>query len=96
LRISNQHIIGVQKAYSQQNKPGKAEKAGRPAREDGVNISPEARLLSVALQKLREQPEVDARRVEELKAAVKEGSYRVDSEELAERIWAELGSRNGS
>jgi negative regulator of flagellin synthesis FlgM len=89
LRISSQHILGIQKAYNQQNKPGKTGSADRPAREDGVSISQEARLLSVALKAIQERPEVDAQKVEELKAAVRDGTYQVSSEDLADRIWAE-------
>lgn len=90
MRISGQHITGIQKAYNQENKAEKREEAGLAQQKDKVAISSDARLFSVALQTLRELPDMDAKKIEELRTQLREDKYEVSNEDLAEKICDEM------
>lgn len=56
---------------------------------DAVSLSTDARVLLDVQQRLSEQPVVDQRRVETIRQAVSEGSYRIDVNRLAESLLAQ-------
>jgi negative regulator of flagellin synthesis FlgM len=51
-----------------------------------VKLSKEAQQLQTAVDDLRNQPDIDSDRVAELKQAVSEGSYQVDSQRVASKL----------
>jgi len=51
-----------------------------------VRIDPRASLLASAEASLRSAPEIDTARVEEIKRAIAEGRFEVDSRRVAERL----------
>lgn len=53
---------------------------------DSVQLSSEAQQLQATVDELREQPDVDSDRVAELKRAISEGSYQVDSQRVASKL----------
>ncbi|MBB3104991.1 flagellar biosynthesis anti-sigma factor FlgM [Azomonas macrocytogenes] len=53
---------------------------------ESVNLSPEAQKIKQASENLRDLPEVDSERVTQIKQAISDGSYRVDSERLASKL----------
>ena len=55
---------------------------------DTVQLSPEAQRLQQAADKLADQPAVDQERVEKLKAAIADGSYKVDNQRVAAKLLA--------
>jgi negative regulator of flagellin synthesis FlgM len=90
MRVTNQPVSGITKAYNQQNKGKAVEKNNEAAKYDAVNISSEARFYGTAfkaLQQLPETSEAQEKKLEELKTAIKVGSYAVKNEELVEKIW---------
>jgi negative regulator of flagellin synthesis FlgM len=90
MRIFNQHIPGIIKAYNQnKNTLGKVEDKEKVSKNDGVELSSEARYYAIARQALQKLPEIDEAKVAELKQAVKSGTYRVNHEEVAEKILEE-------
>ncbi len=90
MRIFNQHIPGIIKAYHQnKNTMGKAEEKPKVTKNDGVELSSEARYYAIARQALQELPEVDEVKVNELKQAIKSGTYKINHEEVAAKILEE-------
>ena len=75
---------------AQPNTPIGEAPAVAPAAESGesVRLSAEAQHLQQITDQLREQPEVDAARVERLRQAIADGSYQVDSQRLAGNLLA--------
>lgn len=90
MRIYNQHIVGIQKAYNNlQKNLEEIKRSEQKQKDDDIKLSDEARLWSAAVEAARSMPARDEQKIEELKAAVKNGSYRVSNEEIAEKIWLE-------
>jgi len=64
-----------------------APQAGGTGREGGtVRIDPRASLLASAEVSLGNVPDVDSARVEEIKRAIAEGRFEVDSRRIADRL----------
>lgn len=71
-------IDAVYQAYQKNNQPAKAEDA-KKVKTDQLELSDEARLQ---LQKEKDL------KIEQLKAQIESGTYKVDSEKLAEKLLA--------
>ena len=72
-----------------------AQKTATPVKTDSVSITSQAQQLQGAQTKMASLPEVDQKKVAEIKLAISEGRYKVDPEKLAANIAsfeAELGS----
>ncbi len=86
MRIDNQYISSLQKAYDRQKNTA-AERSKQETPNDGVRISSEARLWNTGMQALRELPEEkEEAQIEKLKISIKNGTYHVSSEEIAKRM----------
>lgn len=71
------------------NQSAPAEQASREApaaRGENVNLSKQARELRQMGEKLESYPEVDDSRVEQIRAALADGSYKVDAEKVAQKM----------
>lgn len=79
------------------DRTSKAKKAGKayarsaaapttPASADRVDISDQGRAMQVATAALKQAPAIRADRVAELKARIKDGTYQVPGEAVAERM----------
>lgn len=51
-----------------------------------VNLSAQAQQLQAIEEKLRDLPEVDNERVSQIKQAIADGSYKVDSSRIADKL----------
>jgi negative regulator of flagellin synthesis FlgM len=71
-----------------------APNANAPTRQpDSISISHEARALAAAHTAVSSATDVRAERVAELRAAIANGSYSVDSRQLARALVDRLGAR---
>jgi negative regulator of flagellin synthesis FlgM len=77
----------VSKKTGENPKPSGAGKRTGPV--DRVNISERARDIQKARAELDKAPEVRKEKVEKLKAAISEGTYRVDGKEIANEMLKE-------
>ncbi|WP_417544449.1 flagellar biosynthesis anti-sigma factor FlgM [Marinobacter sp.] len=77
------------------DKPANSQNAGQTAREqtkaqsargENVNLSSQARNLKQLEQKLGDYPEMDDERIEEIRTALANGTYKVDAEKLAQKM----------
>lgn len=89
MRIHNQGAPGVPKIYEQQKKVVSANQIKPQAKDDGVELSSEARLFSVAWQALHELPQAEGKNLEQVKEALQKGTYQVNNDAVAEAIWQE-------
>jgi len=60
--------------------------AAGPSSGEAVHLSSEAQRLQTISDKLRDQPVVNSARVAELKQAIADGSYKVDSNRVASKL----------
>ncbi|PAV25151.1 FlgM family anti-sigma-28 factor [Tamilnaduibacter salinus] len=71
---------------SQQPASDTAAKQSSGARADSVSLSDQSKALKSLESRLAEYPEVDDARVAEIRAALEDGSYKVDAEKLAQKM----------
>lgn len=90
MRINNQPVPGIHKAYEQQKKTVGLNAAGAPNKNDDLEISADAKLWGIAAKALRELPETTGN-LAELQRAVASGTYQVNSDDVAEKLWQENG-----
>jgi anti-sigma28 factor (negative regulator of flagellin synthesis) len=86
MRISNQQMSSIQKIFNKKNQAEIFESTSVKSKKDGFNISSEARLFSVALKAAQALPARDDKELENLKMQIKEDSYEVSNEDIAERF----------
>ena len=75
-----------QTAGEAQGKAGAPNRAGSPAASDTVTITQTAQQLNEMHDALATVPVVDTKRVQEVRAAIENGTYEVRAERIAEKL----------
>ncbi|MBU2873936.1 flagellar biosynthesis anti-sigma factor FlgM [Marinobacter salexigens] len=66
--------------------PEQATAKAQSARGENVNLSSQARNLKQLEQKLGDYPEMDDERIEQIRSALENGTYKIDAEKLAQKM----------
>lgn len=87
---SNQSNATAGKQAVTADRPAADTQAGNPspATDSQVKLSSQAQQLQAIEERLRELPEVDSARVEQIKQAIADGSYQPDSSRIADKLIA--------
>ncbi|WP_426113088.1 flagellar biosynthesis anti-sigma factor FlgM [Pseudomonas sp. DSP3-2-2] len=91
-RLNNAPSVGSTSRTSNTKETGKTESASTGAAVEAgktgesVHLSGEAQQLKKITDTLRDQPAVNSARVAELKQAIADGSYQVDSNRVASKL----------
>lgn len=78
--------VADQNAKQQSAQTAQQSAAAPQARQDSVSLTPQAQQLSKLQQKSANEPEVNQKKVEQLKKAIVSGEYKIDPEKLAASI----------
>lgn len=88
--FSQQAMKGREKVSTQRNDGGAASVTNNtPAKviqKDTVELSDTVKVMQAADAKIANTPDIDSQRVATLKAAIDNGSYKIDSERIAEKM----------
>jgi len=91
--FNNPNIQRLSRIFRAENDPALKVKPSqamdKPEPQDSVKLSGEARLFAAFKQRFAEAPAVRREKVDALKKAIAEGTYRVPAEEIAEAILRE-------
>lgn len=86
--ISNQQVQSIIKNYGATGgrRVRSSEAVSAPARQDKLELSPQAQEMQAVRQKINSIPDVRKDRVDELKSQIKNGTYQVPSQDVAEKM----------
>lgn len=88
-QVNTQRTTADKSASAQNTQPASPEQAkgqASDARGENVNLSSQAKNLKQLEQKLGDYPEMDDDRIEQIRAALADGSYKIDAEKLAQKM----------
>lgn len=85
--LSTENTVGKAKATDKLRESGQTSSVSSAASSGSqVEISDKARMLQKANEMVRQMPDIRADRVAELKKKIGDGSYKVDSASVADRL----------
>lgn len=80
------NVPGVLKAYNQKKTQATAKIHNVEGKKDEMQVSNEAQLMSKILQTAKNAPEIREEKVNQLKSAIKQGTYNVSTEDVAQKM----------
>lgn len=88
-QVNNQRTTADKSSGTQNARPSAGEQAktqSQSARGDNVSLSNQAKNLKQLEQKLGDYPEMDDDRIEQIRSALANGTYKVDAEKVAQKM----------
>lgn len=86
-QVNTQKTTADKPSGTQNTQPPAGEQAkAQGARGENVNLSSQAKDLKQLEQKLGNYPEMDDDRIEQIRTALEDGSYKIDAEKLAQKM----------
>jgi len=89
---SNPNVQKIMKAYGK-SAPKVKKTEGMKFEEDKIEISTQAKEIQVAMKALKELPDVRQDKVDDIRAQIKDGSYKPSAEDVAEKILARINKQ---
>ncbi|WP_220737901.1 flagellar biosynthesis anti-sigma factor FlgM [Shewanella sp. c952] len=74
------------KGSAAQSAPAAPAQTAAAQKADSVSITPQAQQLQNVQTKMADMPDIDQKKVDEIKAAIAEGRYKIDPDKLATNI----------
>ncbi len=86
-QVNNQKPSANKAGGPQAQQPAATEQARtQSARGENVSLSSQAKNLKQLEQKLGDYPEMDDERIESIRSALENGTYKIDAEKLAQKM----------
>jgi negative regulator of flagellin synthesis FlgM len=88
-QVNTQKTTADKPSGTQNTQPSSGEQAktqAQSAKGENVNLSSQAKDLKQLEQKLGNYPEMDDDRIEQIRSALENGSYKIDAEKLAQKM----------
>ncbi|MCG6199764.1 flagellar biosynthesis anti-sigma factor FlgM [Psychromonas antarctica] len=79
-------VIEQNKVQKQQDVSQQTQTASSGSSKDSVQLTPQALTLNKMQKQSSEEPQVNQKRIETLKAAILNGDYKINTERLAEKL----------
>lgn len=86
-QVNTQRTTAEKPASTQNAKQAAPEQVkAESARGENVNLSSQAKNLKQLEQKLGDYPEMDDDRIEQIRSALENGTYKIDAEKVAQKM----------
>ena len=88
-QVNTQRTTADKSSGAQTTQPASTEQAktqAQGARGENVSLSNQAKNLKQLEQKLGDYPEMDDDRIEQIRSALENGTYKIDAEKLAQKM----------
>lgn len=86
MRIQNNSVNKILNIYNNASKVDQTKKTGKEKKSDQLNISNRAREFQVAMEQIKNQPDIRAEKVAAIKKQVESGTYKVDAQKIADKM----------
>ncbi|KJS19046.1 MAG: hypothetical protein VR72_20080 [Clostridiaceae bacterium BRH_c20a] len=80
------NVPGVLNAYNQKKVQASSKVQNVEVKRDEMRVSSEAQIMSKILQTAKNAPEIREEKVNEIRNAIKQGTYNVSTEDVAEKM----------
>lgn len=87
-QINRQATQTAKNVQNQTSQSAKAQPEASPAQSDSVTLTQAGSQMVQIEQQIQNAPAIDLQKVQEIKDAIASGSYRVDSQKVAEQLVA--------
>ena len=92
MRIENNSVNKILNIYANQSNVSKTTKTDKTKKTDQLNISSTGRDFQIAMDEIKNQPEVRTEKVDELRNQIKAGTYNVDAKSIAEKMLSDANA----
>jgi len=90
MKIYNNNIDKIIKAYNRQETKNEVKETTRLRKKDQLVLSEHGKEFQVAMNALKEIPEIRADKVEAIKHQIQTGTYVVDAGKIAEKMYESI------
>lgn len=92
VRIENNGINRMLNMYKNQENVSKTTKIDKTKKTDQLNISNTGRDFQIAMDEVKNQPEIRTEKVDEIRNQIKAGVYKIDAKAIAEKMLSDANA----